>query len=188
MEGESLEAKNPHLPAEVGVQEISSGVGLPPQALNEVQDLGYPGNLFNTVDVRGNRDPDLLFYRRKGLKSLLKDEWTIMDPSDREIGLIKEDSALMATLRRFPGEIYQDSLPVRAAITELTLNFRDPKGSLLGVAADCHESGEEAQSVGNHSVARFVVRGGESPSIIHVPCRPFPSLPNVSSNHPLGAQ
>ena len=39
--------------------------------------------------------------RRKGLKSILKDEWIIMDASDGEIGLIQEDSALLATLRRF---------------------------------------------------------------------------------------
>ncbi len=39
--------------------------------------------------------------KRKGLKSILKDEWTILDVADAEIGLIQEDSALLATLRRF---------------------------------------------------------------------------------------
>ena len=39
--------------------------------------------------------------RRKGLKSILKDEWIIMDAGEAEIGLIQEDSALLATLRRF---------------------------------------------------------------------------------------
>ncbi|QHW30952.1 hypothetical protein GZH47_08865 [Paenibacillus rhizovicinus] len=39
--------------------------------------------------------------RRKGMKSMLKDEWAIMDARETEIGLIKEDSALMALLRRF---------------------------------------------------------------------------------------
>ena len=38
--------------------------------------------------------------RRKGLKSLLKDEWVILDSHDSEIGTIKEDSTLMALLRR----------------------------------------------------------------------------------------
>lgn len=38
--------------------------------------------------------------RRKGLKSMLKDEWIIMDSEDREIGLIKEDSLGLALLRR----------------------------------------------------------------------------------------
>ncbi|EFM12024.1 conserved hypothetical protein [Paenibacillus curdlanolyticus YK9] len=39
--------------------------------------------------------------RRKGMKSILKDEWVILSPNETEVGLIKEDSALMAMLRRF---------------------------------------------------------------------------------------
>jgi hypothetical protein len=39
--------------------------------------------------------------RRKGLKSILKDEWIFLDPSDREIGLVKEDSLALALVRRF---------------------------------------------------------------------------------------
>lgn len=40
-------------------------------------------------------------FRRKALKSILKDEWRVLDPSDNEIGKITEDSMLMASLRRF---------------------------------------------------------------------------------------
>jgi uncharacterized protein YxjI len=39
--------------------------------------------------------------RRKGLKSMLKDEWIVMDSEDREIGLIKEESLGLALVRRF---------------------------------------------------------------------------------------
>jgi uncharacterized protein YxjI len=39
--------------------------------------------------------------KRKGLKSVLRDEWVFMDESDREIGLIQEDSTVMALVRRF---------------------------------------------------------------------------------------
>lgn len=39
--------------------------------------------------------------KRKGWKSILKDEWILMDAADQEIGKIKEDSALLATVRRF---------------------------------------------------------------------------------------
>jgi len=39
--------------------------------------------------------------RRKGLKSMLRDEWTIMDAHDQEIGLITEDSTVLALIRRF---------------------------------------------------------------------------------------
>lgn len=39
--------------------------------------------------------------RRKGLKSMLRDEWLVLDPWDREIGLVQEDSTAMALVRRF---------------------------------------------------------------------------------------
>ncbi|HLP58836.1 MAG TPA: hypothetical protein VK186_08405 [Candidatus Deferrimicrobium sp.] len=38
--------------------------------------------------------------KRKGWKSIFKDEWIIMDPQDVEIGSIKEDSGLLSFLRR----------------------------------------------------------------------------------------
>jgi uncharacterized protein YxjI len=39
--------------------------------------------------------------KRKGLKSMLRDEWVVMDAFDREIGLIQEDSTALALVRRF---------------------------------------------------------------------------------------
>jgi hypothetical protein len=39
--------------------------------------------------------------RRKGLKSIVRDEWILMDPADTEIGLFQEDSVGLAILRRF---------------------------------------------------------------------------------------
>jgi len=39
--------------------------------------------------------------KRKGLKSILKDEWIFMDGADREIGVITEDSLFLALVRRF---------------------------------------------------------------------------------------
>jgi uncharacterized protein YxjI len=38
--------------------------------------------------------------KRKGFKSLLKDEWIFMNAHDQEIGFIKEDSMTLALLRR----------------------------------------------------------------------------------------
>lgn len=40
-------------------------------------------------------------FKRKGMKSILKDEWIILDDQDREIGLIKEENVMLALLRRF---------------------------------------------------------------------------------------
>ncbi|MGH2795810.1 MAG: hypothetical protein ACRDKG_16080 [Actinomycetota bacterium] len=40
-------------------------------------------------------------FKRKGLKSIVRDEWILMDANDQEIGLFQEDSVGMAILRRF---------------------------------------------------------------------------------------
>ena len=56
---------------------------------------------YDVFDVTGGQETKVGVLKRKGLKSILKDEWIVMDPTDRELGLIVEDSALMATLRRF---------------------------------------------------------------------------------------
>jgi uncharacterized protein YxjI len=39
--------------------------------------------------------------RRKGLKSILRDEWLILDVNDHEVGSIQEDSMMLALVRRF---------------------------------------------------------------------------------------
>jgi hypothetical protein len=39
--------------------------------------------------------------KRKGLKSIIRDEWLILDTNDNEIGLIQEESGALALLRRF---------------------------------------------------------------------------------------
>jgi len=54
---------------------------------------------YDVIDtVTGERLGSL---RRKGMKSILKDEWIILNPSEKEVGFIKEDSRLLALLRRF---------------------------------------------------------------------------------------
>ena len=39
--------------------------------------------------------------QRRGMKSMLRDEWGILDISDREVGTIVEDSMALALIRRF---------------------------------------------------------------------------------------
>ena len=41
--------------------------------------------------------------RRKGLKSMLKDEWLILDENDNEVGMIEEESTVKAIARRING-------------------------------------------------------------------------------------
>ena len=54
---------------------------------------------YDVVDPTTNEKVGVL--KRKGFKSILKDEWIIMDANDQDIDLIKEDSTALALLRRF---------------------------------------------------------------------------------------
>ncbi len=91
--------------------------------------------------------------RRKGLKSILRDEWLILDAQDQEIGNIQEDSMLLALVRRLLSNLvpqrFQGSVggaPVLAFrqrfnpfIAKIDLDFSvDTGGKLdrrLGIAA-----------------------------------------------------
>ncbi|MGH9779797.1 MAG: hypothetical protein ACRD5I_15455, partial [Candidatus Acidiferrales bacterium] len=48
-----------------------------------------------------------------GLKSIVQDEWAVLDLSDAEVGTIKEDSTLMALLRRFLSNLIPQSFHIR---------------------------------------------------------------------------
>ena len=92
--------------------------------------------------------------RRKGLKSLIKDEWIILDAQDREIGLIQEDSMALALVRRFILGFLPQTFEARVAgapictfkqtwnpfVRKITVDFSgDPRRMLdrrLGSAAD----------------------------------------------------
>ncbi|MFP2958177.1 hypothetical protein ACLEPN_10150 [Myxococcus sp. 1LA] len=39
--------------------------------------------------------------RRKGLRSILRDQWLVLDANDQEVGKIEEDSMMLALVRRF---------------------------------------------------------------------------------------
>ncbi len=53
---------------------------------------------YDVVDTKSGMKIGAL--QRKGMKSMLRDEWTILDANDEQIGLITEDSMGMALLRR----------------------------------------------------------------------------------------
>src|SRR5688500_5775124 len=54
----------------------------------QIMDLGAT---YDVVDPRGGGSGKVGALRRKGLKSLVRDEWLILDTNDREIGMIQED-------------------------------------------------------------------------------------------------
>jgi hypothetical protein len=53
------------------------------------------------------------------MKSMLKDEWAIMDTMDNDIGLIEEDSWLLALLRRFLTNLIPQSFHGTVSGTEV---------------------------------------------------------------------
>jgi uncharacterized protein YxjI len=91
--------------------------------------------------------------RRKGFKSILKDEWVILDASDAEVGLITEDSLLLALVRRFLTQLVPQTFLGNVAgapvftfkqhfnpfVQKIDLDFSSDAGGLLdrrmGIAA-----------------------------------------------------
>ncbi len=59
------------------------------------------GATYDVVDPQTNSHVGAL--RRKGLKSMLRDEWLFLDPQGQEIGVIGEDRMILAILRRILG-------------------------------------------------------------------------------------
>jgi uncharacterized protein YxjI len=53
---------------------------------------------YDVVDTEMNRKVGVL--RRKGLSSILRDEWEVLDANDNAIGMLFEDSMGLAILRR----------------------------------------------------------------------------------------
>lgn len=67
---------------------------------------------YDVVDSRSGAKIGAL--RRKGFSSILRDSWEFLDPSDRTIGTIQEDSMFMALLRRFLSNLIPQSFHAKA--------------------------------------------------------------------------
>ena len=51
--------------------------------------------------------------RRKGMRSILRDAWLVLGPGDTPVGVVQEDSKMMALLRRFLSNL----IPLRYTVT-----------------------------------------------------------------------
>lgn len=65
------------------------------------------GMTYDVIDVLANQKVGAL--RRKGLKSILRDEWHILDVNDQQIGTIIEDSMGLAMVRRLLSNLVPQS-------------------------------------------------------------------------------
>lgn len=110
-------------------------------------------DISTVYDVTDSSGAKVGSLQRRGLKSLLRDEWTIMDAAGAQIGLIREDSALLAFLRRTAlgflpqkysvtmgeSEVAELSQNLNPFVYKLNVDFsRDPGARLdrrLGIAA-----------------------------------------------------
>jgi len=107
-----------------------------------------------TYDVTDSRTGERVgAIQRKGMRSLLRDEWALLDGADKEIGLVREDSMGLALLRRFLTNLVPQSFDIQVMgrkvatvrqnfnpfVLKLTVDFTlDPAGLLdrrLGLAA-----------------------------------------------------
>jgi uncharacterized protein YxjI len=77
---------------------------------------------YDVVDTAMNQKVGAL--RRKGLRSLLRDEWEVLDANDNLIGQLFEDSVGMALLRRLLlGSWLPQNYDITAGETRLKQNF-----------------------------------------------------------------
>ncbi len=75
------------------------------------------GATYDVTDVATGQKVGAI--RRKLLKSILRDEWDILDSGDREIGKVQEDSMLMAILRRFLSNLIPEHFTLTAGGTQV---------------------------------------------------------------------
>lgn len=67
-------------------------------------------------------------FKRKGWKSIARDEWIVMDPQDNDIGVIKEESVFLGVLRRLMAVFAINLIPQSYQCEmggELACTFRD---------------------------------------------------------------
>ncbi|WP_434384765.1 hypothetical protein [Melittangium boletus] len=77
-----------------------------------------------TYDITDSKTGERLgALRRKGLKSMLRDEWLVLDTRDQEVGLIQEDSLMLAMVRRLLTNLVPQTFSGTLGTTQV-LSFR----------------------------------------------------------------
>jgi uncharacterized protein YxjI len=66
---------------------------------------------FDVVDSKSNRKIGVL--QRRGFKSIVRDEWIVLDENESPIGKIVEDSVLMALVRRYVLNIFPQTFQLK---------------------------------------------------------------------------
>lgn len=72
---------------------------------------------YDVTDVESGENVGAL--QRQGMKSLLRDEWHILDPNGMQVATIKEDSGALAIIRRFLFNLIPQTFVVSNASGEI---------------------------------------------------------------------
>ncbi len=83
--------------------------------------------------------------KRRGWKSIARDEWILMDATDKEIGRIREDSALLGALRRVMSVLAINLIPQNYSCEiegEVAWTFRQNFNPFVRkIAVEFHDNG-----------------------------------------------
>lgn len=74
--------------------------------------------------VDSNKQKKLGALKRKGLKSMFRDEWIVLDENDEQIGTIQEDSMALAMIRRFLSNLVPQKFQLRDSDGSELAEFR----------------------------------------------------------------
>jgi hypothetical protein len=115
----------------------------------------------DVVDSRTQQKVGAL--RRRGLESMLRDKWVILDAEDAEVGVIKEDNEVLALVRRFATSLIPQSYQVLvddAPVGVFTQNFNPLAPTLtLDFSADPDAKALDRRLGIAAGVLMFVVEG-----------------------------
>ncbi|MCH2573115.1 MAG: hypothetical protein MK103_17275, partial [Planctomycetes bacterium] len=132
-----------------------------------------------TFDIFDSRTKEHIgSLRRKGIKSMFRDEWLILDPNEHEIAVIQEESGLLAIFRRVSGwfsmlspqtyigrigdnQVFRFRQGINPILKSVSLDYSfDQSGQLdrrLGIAAGVLLCGIEGKQGGGSNVTRLIL-------------------------------
>ena len=132
-----------------------------------------------TFDIFDSRTKEHIgSLRRKGIKSMFRDEWLILDPNEHEIAVIQEESGLLAIFRRVSGwfsmlspqtyigrigdnQVFRFRQGINTILKSVSLDYSfDQSGQLdrrLGIAAGVLLCGIEGKQGGGSNVTRLIL-------------------------------
>ncbi|HEV3036817.1 MAG TPA: hypothetical protein VHA33_03425 [Candidatus Angelobacter sp.] len=111
------------------------------------------GTAFDVTDSINRQKVGVI--KRQGWKSIVRKEWTIMDANEQEICTVKEDSLLLATLRRYLINIIPQSYIFEAGGRQLGTAKQNWNLFVLKMMVDF--SGDPAKQLDRRLVAAAVV-------------------------------